>query len=102
GLAFIVFFGTAYFFAFLLFYQKKWFQKLEEKRKQLIAWFVSSMKKSEKTKERWKKASFLTLILLLAIPYLFMAKNVFVKNLPVGKESTIAEIQAREIDKARG
>ena len=94
--------GFAYLFASLIFYKKNWFQKLEDKRKKLIVWFISLVQKSEKTEERWKKWSALIFIISLIIPYVLMAKNVAIKITPIGKETTIAEITDSEIVKSTG
>lgn len=94
--------GFAYFFASLIFCKKRWFQKLEDKRKEMIGWFMSFVQKNEKTKEHWKKWSSLILIIALSIPYVLIAKNVVFKIMPVGKERTIAEMQDHEIVKSTG
>lgn len=102
GTVSILFLSLAYFFAFLLFHQMKSFRKLEAKRKQIASRFASLIPKNNKTREQWKKRAFLILIIVFIIPYILMAKNIVVKVIPLGKESAIAEIQARDITKSTG
>lgn len=102
GFFFISWIALAYFCALEIFRETKLFQKLEEVREGIIEWFISLFQKNEQTKERWKKWSFLVLIIALSIPYILMAKNVVIKVIPVGKESTIAQVQDHEIMEATG
>jgi len=99
---FILWIALAYFCALEIFRDTKPFQKLEAKREQIIAWFISLIRKNEQTRERWKKGSFLVLIIVLSIPYVLMTKNVVIKLIPIGKESVIAEVQDHEIVKSTG
>lgn len=99
GVMFMLFISGAYFFALEIFQETRLFQKLEDIREKIIDWFLALFQRSEKTKERWKKWSFLALIIALSIPYVMMTKNVVVKLIPVGKESVIAQIHDREIVK---
>lgn len=98
----ILFLSMTYFFAFLIFRETKWFQKLEIKRNELMAWFVSVIEKNEKTKDRWKKWSLLLLIIAMSIPNLLLAKNIIIKTIPIGKESATAVIIDREIVRSTG
>lgn len=102
GFFFISWIALAYFCALEIFRETKLFQKLEEVREEIIEWFISLFQKNEQTKERWKKWSFFVLIIALSIPYILMAKNVVIKVIPVGKESTIAQVQDHEIMEATG
>jgi len=102
GFLFILWLALAYFCALHIFQDTKPFQKLEAVRERIVEWFVSLLQKNEKTTDRWKKWSFLVLIISLSIPYVLMTKNVVIKLMPMGKESTIAEVQDHEIVKASG
>ena len=102
GLLFILWLALAYFCALHIFQDTKPFQKIEAVREKFVEWFVSLFQKNKKTKERWKKWSFLVLIIALSIPYVLITKNVVIKLIPVGKESTIAKVQDHEIVKASG
>lgn len=99
---FIIWIALAYFCALEIFRDKRFFQKLEDMREKIVDWFISLFKKNEKTRERWKKGSFLVLIIALSIPYVLMTKNVVIKLIPVGKESAIAEVQDHEIMESSG
>ena len=101
SLLFILFISLAYFFALEIFRKTKLFQKLENIRESIITSFLALFQKNEQTRERWKKGSFLVLIIALSIPYIFMTKNVVIKVMPVGKESVIADIQDSEVVKSR-
>lgn len=102
GFFFISFIALAYMCALGIFGETKFFQKLEEMREGIIEWSISLFQKNEQTKERWKKWSFLVLIIALSVPYILMAKNVAIKIIPVGKGSAIAEVQDHEITKSTG
>lgn len=92
----------AYFFAFLIFHKTSLFQKLEDKRKQVMKWLISTVRRNEKTRGPWKKASFLVLIIVVIIPYILIGKNVLIKVMPLGKESAIAEVDDREMIRSTG